>query len=113
VENNEFTRQAESLISVKFSPEFKKNTKVQRRVIHNDNFKLNCETYANPEVTVVSWFFFRELNGKKEKLDETSSVLSKKMNSSLTGFFECRVENALGKANKTFTLIHMSRSKFN
>jgi hypothetical protein len=112
VENNEFTVSAENLISVKFSPEFKKETNMQRRVKHNENFKLNCESYANPEVKEVSWFFSKELKGKKKKLDETSSTLGRKMNSSLTGFFECIAENSFGKVVKNFTLIHTSRSKF-
>lgn len=94
-----------SLINVEYSPKLKSDRTTALKVTHGDSFELSCENDSNPKAS-VKWFFTPSNSLLKTNLHQAEAHLKiHSMNGSSQGTYECRVENAIGTANKEFEVL--------
>lgn len=104
-----------SLVTVEYAPDLLKGTNAsvtKRRIKHGSDFKLNCESNENPEVTTAKWYFGAKSFKDMKPLTNELKILSyQMMNSSMQGFYQCIVTNSVGSSTRYFTVIRLPNSK--
>lgn len=106
VQLRSFTLEDFGRIFVEYRPTLINSSKSYLEIKNNQPVELHCTCEANPMAN-TEWFHFKELQGSKTKVSEGEILAFPNMTADLEGFFECVVQNEIGRVSKTFQLVDL------
>lgn len=96
---------------MEFKPYFVKGSTKTVRVKGRGSFVLDCTTNENPPAN-IKWLYGAGSVKDLKTIDEKSSILKRNnMRSSMKGFYQCIVENSIGKTSQIFTVYEQASGK--